>query len=320
MGVAASVGMNIGHPKTASPAGDATLLAASRTLFDNYRQLGQAAGPGALLPALIAQTHSLRELSARTGAHTREGLLRLASRYAEYTGWMMQEAGNDQGALWWTRHAVELAAAGGDHDLAAYGHVRHALVTLYRDDAAQTLDLARQAQHSKLPTRIRGLAAQREAQGHALAGDYDACMRSLDRARALLTTPASQSDGPPIIGTTNLPDPVAMITGWCLYDLGRPGEAAEVMSGQMALVPPHALRTRVRYGMRRALAHAMAGELEHACDLAERLLPAAATVDSATITMDMRALARTLARHPKNAAVRRVSPELSTVLRFVNSK
>jgi transcriptional regulator with XRE-family HTH domain len=320
MGVAASVGMNIGHPNTTSPAGNTTLLAASRTMFDNFRQLGQAVGPGALLPALIAQTHSLRELSARTGARTRDGLLRLASRYAEYTGWMMQEMGNDQGALWWTRHAVELAAAGGDRDLAAYGHVRHALITLYRDDAAQTLDLARQAQHPKLPPRIRGLAAQREAQGHALAGDYDACMRSLDRASALLSTPTSQPDGTPVIGTTNLPDPVGMITGWCLYDLGRPREAAEVMGRQMASVPPHALRTRVRYGMRRALAHAMAGELEAACDLIGRLLPAAATVSSATIARDMGALARTLSRHPKNAAVQRVTAELGTALQFVNSK
>ncbi|MGW4797670.1 helix-turn-helix domain-containing protein [Nonomuraea sp. NPDC004297] len=320
MGVAASVGMNIGHPNITSPAGDSTLLAASRTLFDNYRQLGQTAGPGALLPALVAQTHSLRELSARTGASTRDGLLRLASRYAEYAGWMMQEVGNDQGALWWTRYAVELAAAGGDDDMAAYGHVRHALVTLYRDDAAQTIDLARQAQYPKLPPRIRGLAAQREAQGHALAGDYDACMRSLDRARTLLTAPASKPDGPPAIGTTNLPDPVGMITGWCLHDLGRPREAAEVMSRQMALVSPHALRTRVRYGMRHALAHAMAGELEHACDLTSRLIPAAGTVSSATIATDMRALSRALSRHPNNAAVRRVAPELSTALQFVSSK
>ncbi|MFG1966081.1 helix-turn-helix domain-containing protein [Nonomuraea sp. NPDC049028] len=319
MGVASVAGMSIGRPNTSIPAGDTTFLGMSRTLFDNYRQLGQVAGPAALLPALIAQTHSLQELSSGTGPRTREGLLRLASRYAEYAGWMMQESGNDQGALWWTRHAVDLAAAGGDRDLAAYGDVRHALVTLYGDDAAQTIELARRAQGRKLPPRIRGLAAQREAQGHALAGDYDACMRSLDRARVLLTGSTSQPDGPPVIGTTNLPDPVGMITGWCLYDLGRPRDAAEVMGGHMAHLPPHALRTRVRYGMRRALAHAMAGEIEHACDLTGQLLGAATTVSSATIAQDMRALARTLSRHPRNAAVRRMAPELGTALQFVNS-
>jgi hypothetical protein len=201
--------------------------------------------------------------------------------------------------------------------MAAYGHVRRALVTLYRNDAVQTIALAIQAQASRLPPRIRGLAAQREAQGHALAGDYDACMRSLDRARALLALHSQQSTTP-IIGTTNLPDPVGMIKGWCLYDLGRPQAAAEAIGRQMALVPPQALRTQVRYGMRHALAHAMAGEIEKACHLTGQLLGSATAVSSATIAQDMRTLARTLARHPKNLAVRELAPELGVAQRAVN--
>jgi transcriptional regulator with XRE-family HTH domain len=311
MGVASVAGMSIGHPT--APSSDSTLLGMSRALFDHYRQLGQVAGPGLLLPALIAQTHSLQELSARTRAGTREGLLRLASRYAEYTGWMMQEIGNDQAALWWTQRAVDLAAAGGDGDLAAYGHVRRALITLYRDDATATIELARQAQSSSLPPRIRGLATQREAQGHALAGDYDACMRSLDRARDLLAQHTAQPNTP-IIGTTNLSDPVGMITGWCLHDLGRPQAAAEAIGRQIALVPPQALRTQARYGMRHALAHAVAGEIEHACHLTGPLLGSAVAVTSATIAQDMRALARTLARHPKNPAVRELAPALGSAV------
>ncbi len=136
-----------------------------------YRQLGQTVSPGLLLPALTAQTHTLRELSAHAGSQTRQGLLRLGSRYAEYVGWLVQETGNEQAALWWTQRAVDLAAVGGDHDLAAYGLVRRALVTLYREDATQTVELAQRAQNGKVPPRIRGLAAQREAQDHALAGE-----------------------------------------------------------------------------------------------------------------------------------------------------
>ncbi|MEU8102225.1 helix-turn-helix transcriptional regulator [Nonomuraea muscovyensis] len=316
MGVASIAGMSIGLPTTTVSA-DTTLLGLSRTLFDHYRQLGQVAGPSLLLPTLIAQTHSLQKLSSRTRPPTREGLLRLASRYAEYTGWMMQEAGNDEAALWWTQQAIDLAAAGGDGDMAAYGHVRRALVTLYRDDAVQTVALARQAQASRVPPRIRGLAAQREAQGHAIAGDYDACMRSLDRARALLALHPQQSNTP-IIGTMNLPDPVGMIEGWCLYDLGRPQAAAETMGRQMPLIPTQALRTQVRYGMRHALAHAMAGEIEKACHLTGQILGNAMAVSSATIAQDMRALARTLARHPKNPAVRELAPELGVALHVVN--
>ncbi|MEU4835809.1 hypothetical protein [Streptosporangium sp. NPDC023615] len=288
----------------------------SRSLFDHYRRLGQTVGPGLLLPALIAQTHTLRELSAHAGPRTRKGLLRLGSRYAEYAGWLTQETGNEQAALWWTQRAVALAAAGDDHDLAAYGLVRRALVTLYREDAAQTVALARQAQNGTVPPRIRGLAAQREAQGHALAGDHDACMRALDRARTLLAHHVPDPDAP-VIGTTNLADPVGMVTGWCLYDLGRPAEAADIIEAQLAGVSPQALRTRVRYGVRCALAYAAAGEVDHACDLTGRLLDDAVTVGSATIAADLRNLVRTLARYPRNRSVRELAPELGTTLQAI---
>ena len=149
-----------------------------------------------------------------------------------------------------------------------------------------------------------------------MAGDYDACMRCLDRARSLLAQHIQDVDAP-VIGTTNLSDSVAMITGWCLYDLGRPGEAAEILDTQLARVSPQALRTQVRYGVRRALAHAADGEVDHACELTGRLLGDAVTVCSSTIAADLRALARTLARHPRHPAVRDLAPELAAALNVI---
>ncbi|MEV5754677.1 helix-turn-helix transcriptional regulator [Actinoallomurus sp. NPDC052308] len=315
-GAASIAGMSIGLPAVPANFENGTLLGTFRSLFDQYRQLGQATGPGLLLPVLIAQTHALQELSSSAGTRTRQELLRLGSRYAEYIGWLVQETGDEQGALWWTRRAVSLASEGGDEHLGAYGLVRHALITLYREDAEQTIELARKAQSGKVPPRIRGLAAQREAQGHALAGDYNACMRSLERARALLVPNTPTSDTP-LIGTTNLADPAEMIRGWCLYDLGRPQAAAEVVSAQLTQVPQQAVRTQVRFGVRRALAYAAAGEVDHACQLTRELLHSIITIGSATVGSDLRSLARTLSRHPKNASVRELAPELSTTLRTV---
>ncbi|GAA0927376.1 helix-turn-helix transcriptional regulator [Nonomuraea longicatena] len=315
-GAASVAGMSIGG--TALPPGseDTSLLGTSRSLFDHYRRLGQAVDPGLLLPALIAQTHTLRELSSRAGPRTSRGLLRLGARYAEFVGWLVQEGGDEQATLWWTERAVDLAAAGGDHDLAAYGLVRRALVTLYREDARQTIELAQCAQTGGLPPRIRGLAAQREAQGHALAGDHSAAMGALDRARALLASHTADGDGP-VIGTTHLKDSVGMVTGWCLYDLGRPAEAARVLEAQLAEVPLQALRTRVRYGVRCALAHAAAGEVEHACALTNGLLDGVMTVGSATVATDLRRLARVLARYPRNPSVRELTPELGTAVQLI---
>lgn len=313
-GAASIPSISLRKPATTRSIGDSTLLGVFRTIFDEYRRLGQAGASSQLLPALVAQIRTLQELSRNAGQHTRQALLVLASRYAEYVGWLVQETGNEQAALRWTRHAVALADAGGDQNLAAYGLVRHALITLYHGDANRTIQLAWQAQSGGAPTRIQGLAAQREAQGHALAGDYDACMRALEHSRVLLARHVPDA-ATPIIGPSNLPDPAEMIRGWCLYDLGRPRAAAEVLDQQLPQIPREAVRTRVRFGVRRALAHAAAGEVDHACQLSGALLDDAITIGSATVATDLRKLARTLSRHPRNASMRCLAPKLGTALR-----
>ncbi|MGW2332105.1 helix-turn-helix domain-containing protein [Streptomyces sp. NPDC001700] len=312
-GASSFLAMGVDGIHLSADAGGMSLVEASRALFVQYRQLGQTAGPGAVMPPLIAQAHSLEQLASRSDPRARRELLVLASRYAEYTGWMAQESGNDEAALWWTDRAVTLATACEDRGLATYGLVRRALISLFAGDVASALALAEAARDSDAPPRIRGLAAQKLAQSHAVAGDYVACMRSLDLARELLALEAREEDAP-VIGTSQLADVVSMFTGWCLYELGRPQQAAEVLGQETARLPEHALRSRSRYGIRLALAHATAGEVDHACELARGLLGSVGLVHSVTIGADLRRLARVLGRHPRNASVRSLSPDLSAVL------
>ncbi|WP_345646530.1 helix-turn-helix transcriptional regulator [Streptomyces tremellae] len=312
-GAAAVLGTAATPSATASPAADGALLDISRNLFAEFRRLGQSAPPGAVLPALAEQTRVLRLLARRSGARTRDGLIALSSRYAEFAGWMAQEAGDEQAALRLTDQAVELAAAAGDSDLASYARVRRALVSYYRGDAAETLALTATVRSPALPPRILGLAAVQEAEGHALAGDHGSSMRALDRARALLAR-APADPAQPVLGASHVPDQVAMITGWCLLDLGRPREAAEVFDREMCRVAPTALRTRARYGTRQALAHALAGDIDRACALTHDVLSAVHTVGSATVALDVRRLSRTLARHPRHRAVKEVEPLLAFAL------
>ncbi|MFI1727173.1 helix-turn-helix domain-containing protein [Streptomyces sp. NPDC020489] len=294
-------------------AGAETLVDASRMLFDQYRRLGQASGPASVLPPLIAQTHSLEQSAVRSGPHARRELLLLASRYAEYTGWMAQESGDDTAALWWTERAAQLAAAGSDPGLATYAQVRRSLISLYRGDAPDAAQLATHALDSDAPLRVRGLAAQHLAQARAVEGDYDACMRSLDRARDLLEQDAADP-AQPVLGASQVPDVVSMFTGWCLYDLGRPQRAAALLDEETARIAPHAFRTRARYGLRRALAHAAAGELDHACRITSELLPSVRLIHSSTILADLRRLSRILGRHARQRSVRALTPDLSDTL------
>ncbi|MFM9367653.1 helix-turn-helix domain-containing protein [Streptomyces sp. Da 82-17] len=305
-------GMTSGVAEASGGMGDG-LLETSRILFDQHRRLGQLSPPGVVVPVLTEQAQALRRLAEHCGERTGAGLLNLSARYAELAGWMAQEAGDDAAAVRFTEHAVQVAGAAGDGDLAAYALVRRALISYYRADAKETITLAEGVDNRRLPPRIRGLAAQHLAQGHALLGDHDACMRHLDTSRALLEQDRPDP-GVPVLGSTNLRDPVTMITGWCLLDLGRPRRAADVLDAACAALPPHALRNQARYGVRRALAHAVGGEIDHACAIARPLLPAVRAVDSATIRLDLRRLARTLTRFRKHPAVVELSPDLTAAL------
>ncbi|KUH39680.1 MULTISPECIES: helix-turn-helix domain-containing protein [Streptomyces] len=312
-GAAGVLALGTQAPAAHGDTGGETLLEVSRGLFDEFRRLGQSAPPTAVLPALVEQIRLLRSLAERTGRHTARGLVGLAARYAEFAGWMAQEGGDDVAALRWTEQAVALAAAAGDEHLASYAHVRRALITYYRGNAHETVALSRSAQSGGLPPRIRGLASQRRAQGHALAGEYDACMRNLDEARELLGI-ASQIDGAPVIGTAHVADPAAMTMGWCLVDLGRPAQAVEVLDRECLRIPAQALRTQARYGLRRSLAHALAGDLDEACGIADRLLLTADIVGSATIAVDLRRLGRTLSRYSHHPAYQSIAHRLTDAI------
>jgi transcriptional regulator with XRE-family HTH domain len=290
-------------------------FASFQSIFEQHRKIGQTMSPVMVLPSLIAQTHTLRELARVAQSPVRERYLRLASRYAEYTGWMTQEAGNDRAAMWWTQNAVDMAAAAGDLDLAAHSLVRHALITLYREDATETVQLARQAQADpNASSRVRGMAALREAQGHALAGADKLCRQTLDRAETLLAAVAAEAADGMVLGTQAGTAMGPIVTGWCLYDLGRPGEAAEVLDRELASLPENGRRAHARFGARQALAHAAAGEIDHACQLSHQVLDSAEVVDSATIRFDLRRLARTLSRWSSHKTVRELQPRLTAAL------
>jgi len=287
-GTATMLGLGAGPGSLAAATRNDTTLQFFPLLFDQTRHLGQKVSPSVVLPSVITYTHTLRELAAAAPDRACTGLLLLAARYAEYAGWMSQESGQDEAALWWTTQAVEMAAEAGDSDLAAYALVRRSLITLYRGDPIQTVELARRAQADpNVPARIRGLAAQREAQGHALGGDYNRCRHLLDEAARLLADATADPRGGPTIGTWAVSDPVTMATGWCLHDLGRPHEAAEILDRELVRVPRSAVRAQTRFGARRALAYACAGEVDHACELTQDVIDAAEVVDSATIRLDL---------------------------------
>lgn len=292
---------------------DEPTFAVLRATFDQHRMLGTMTSPRVVLAQVVAHLHTLRSLAADNPEPMRTDLLLLASRVAEYAGWMSQEAGDEAGALRWTERAVSYAAAGRDPYLASFAQFRRAEIALYQNDPLRTVELARRAQDDPAAgPRILGLAARVEAQGHALAGDESEYQRALDRAADLLAT-RDPGTGP-VLGSASVSDEVALARGWSLHDLGRPREAAEILDRQVAAIPPTARRARTRFEARRALAHAVSGDIDEACTVTRGLLDDAAQVDSATIRVDLGDLVKTLRRWHNDPAVRELYPDLVTTL------
>ncbi len=294
-----------------------------RAQLGELRTMGQHMAPSMVFPIAIVQTNALRQLARTAPPAQRPAVLRLAARFAEYTGWMAQESGSDRWAQWWTDTAVSLAGAGGDAEMGEYALVRRALLTMYAHDGPQTVALAQRAQRApETSLRVLGLAAQQEAQGHALVGDLRSCERSLERSREHLAADEVENksgrDGDPeVLGSRHVGDPVGVTRGWCLVDLGRVEEAAELLDQECASLSQNAIRARTRFGVRRALAHALSGEVEQSCTIAIELLTAAPRMDSATVRLDLRRLHQTLARYHGHRSVRELSPRLLTALSTV---
>ncbi|MEW2072845.1 helix-turn-helix transcriptional regulator [Streptomyces sp. NPDC013433] len=290
-------------------------LTVFRGMYRQCRSLGQCSGPAVVAPMSIAATAALRGLGRGEPSRHRAAALRLAARFAEYTGWMVQEAGDDSAARWWTGQAAGLAEAGGDTEMTAYTLLRRAELALYQDDSMSTVELAKAAGTQAQDVRTRKLAAQREAQGHALMGNEVQCRRALERASELADDAGEHGDDDLILGSTHLPDLTAFVTAWCLRELGEAEKAIALLDSGKESIAPHALRARARHGARLALALADAGDVERACAQTVSVAHHAMTTDSTTVRADLRQLRSSLATRRKHPAVRDTLPLIAASLR-----
>ncbi|TXS08802.1 helix-turn-helix domain-containing protein [Streptomyces sp. wa22] len=256
-----------------------------RVLWE-LKGIGRSTGPRFVSASMKSITRILTDAGPHAVGEQRAEIWLLASRFAEYTGWMAQEAGNPAEALRWTNLAVRWGAYGGDETVAAYALVRKAFIAQHRGDTCAAIGFADQAAgHPAANPVIRAHAARRAAQGHARRGDAGACQEALERFRSHAAEVIGERTphwGPRIENGNP-----RLIEASCMLSLRRFELAADLFAADHRPAEPADSNSQARFAVRQATALAGAGRLDDACQIAEATLPVIKRIDSATVRAEL---------------------------------
>ena len=122
LGAAALAAISAANP---GPVRAASAAAAEMNPIETLRQLRRALidadnllGGGAVLPAVHGQIQVIRQLRTERRGADRQALLTLQAQYAEFAGWLHQDARDFQAAGFWLDRALEWSHAAADREMA----------------------------------------------------------------------------------------------------------------------------------------------------------------------------------------------------------
>ena len=233
----------------------------------------------------------------RRGARgeVRNELLTVAAQYGVLAGWLHHDAGDAQGAAYWSDRAMEWAQeARNDVGISLVLQEKSNLAKGQGDaDAAISLAQAARRTVGPLPPRSRAVAMQQEAQGHGLAGDELAFHRLFDQALELVGIAERDQDPGPGRWCTQAHIEIQRATCW--LRLERPQRAIDLFAHQLATLPARYHRDRGVYLSRQAQAHAINDDPDQAVAVGHKALAVGRETGSARIFAELDRLDASLA-------------------------
>jgi DNA-binding transcriptional regulator YiaG len=271
-----------------------------RTILLEYVKIDNLLGSAHLLDLMTLHLNFIGELLTIASDEVRVELLTVGAWYAEFAGWLHQDAGNPQAATYWTDRALSWVQAADDPLRVSYVLMRKSNQASGVGDAARTLDLARAALHGqdRLSPRARALALRQEAGGHALAGDPTARARALEAAHEQAAAPEDHGDDERALTGYCTPGYIDGEAADCWMLLGQPRKAVAILERGLAEWPAQYQRDRGLNLARKAVAHAADQEPEQACAAAQEAAGIVSNTWSARATAELRRLPALLAPWP----------------------
>lgn len=231
-------------------------------------------------------------------------MLRFACQFAEFGGWVYQDAGDLMCATHWTDRAFDYALELGDQRVIAYTLMRKAMIAAETGNPAQGLGIANSALEYRdaLTPRLRAVILRQRSYSNAALGEVIASARDSDEA--VIEAIAGEKQGEPDRAPYCTPTYAAMEVGASWVRLGHPKTALPILEKSRSDWSDH---TQVRdYALcvsRLATAYAVAGEPEQACTAAEEVVGLAEGLGSRRVAGRIDLLYRRLDRWRQDPAV-----------------
>jgi tetratricopeptide (TPR) repeat protein len=270
-------------------------------------------GPASVIPAVEAHIQTIQQLREGLSGADDRSLLQMRAQFAEFAGWLYQDAGQWSAAQYWLDRALEWSHAVADLQMTTYVLARKSQLAGDMGDAASAVDLAGAAATMAPPRgRLQAVAPTYAAHGFALGGAAADCLRALDEARDLVE---HLDEDPPSQWAPWLDHAyIDVQRGRCLAILGDHGQAVGVFQQAIRELPPAYRRDRGVYLGREALAHAGNREPEEAAAVGMRALAIAQQTQSGRIVKELASLDQQLARWARVRAVAALREALATVV------
>jgi transcriptional regulator with XRE-family HTH domain len=250
----------LSSPRPVAEPGD--VIGYLRRVFPEFSTADWMLGSQLVLPAIPRHLDLIGQLLRDATGRDRAELLGVGARWAEFASWLYQDAGQPQAATGWADRAMTWATEAGDEVMVAYTLTRQADQAADRRDAAAAVGLAQAALRRPIPARVRAVAFQQQAHGHAIAGEEAATFRALDHA---LEEAATGDEGP---GRYCTPGYVEMQRAACWLRFGHVDQAIGAFERELARLPAVHRRDRGRYLARLSSAYASVGSHTQASNAA----------------------------------------------------
>jgi transcriptional regulator with XRE-family HTH domain/tetratricopeptide (TPR) repeat protein len=285
------------------------------TILTEYAKIDNLLGPAHLLALTSLHLKFISELLTVAAGEARTELLTVGARYAQFAGWLHQDAGHPQQGAYWSDRAMGWAQAAGNDLMVSYVLMRKSNQASSSGDANRTLALARAALRGqdRLSPRARALALRQEARGHALSGDPTGCVRALDAARDQAAALEDHGEEDRILTGYCTPAFIEMEAADCAMLLGQPNQAVITFQHGLATLPAEFQRDRAVNLARLAVAYAASQEPELACAVAQEAAAIVGSTWSARAVAELRRLPTLLSGWPESEQVAELEATLAAL-------